>query len=355
LISGNPGTAAEGSLDHRLSPYPGMLQIVPELVREVHPWKDWAALRKLTRMLREQRPSLVHTHSGKAGVLGRLAAARAGVPMIIHTVHGPSFGAFQGPLANAVFRAAERHAARHTHHFVVVAEAMRDQYLAAGIGRREDYTLVFSGFDVQAFARQSQNSALRSELGFAADDIVIGKIARLCELKGHDDLFAIAPELIQQNPRIKFLLVGDGPWRGRFEEAARANGLRGHVVFTGLVPPERVAPLVGAMDLLAHLSFREGLARALPQALAAGKAVVAYDCDGAREVCQNNRTGFLVQVGDRGELRRRLLTLAADPGLRLRLGAEGRELVLSRFTTQQMVRGLHDVYMRLATKRGATA
>src|SRR5512136_1244654 len=134
LIAG-PTAGPEGSLEPVVAKSPGLLTIVPELVRPIHPWKDLLAWKRLTELFRARRPQIVHTHSGKAGVLGRLAAARAGVPIILHTIHGPSFGPYQGPLANRVFRAAERYAARVTTHFIVVAEAMKRQYLAAGIGR----------------------------------------------------------------------------------------------------------------------------------------------------------------------------------------------------------------------------
>src|SRR6266699_5797900 len=145
-LDSGPATGPEGSLEPLVANTPGLLTIVPELVRSVHPWKDPLALRKLIRLFRSGHPDIIHTHSGKAGILGRLAAARAGVPVIVHTIHGPSFGPFQGILSNALFRAAERRAGRKTTHFVVVADAMKTQYLAAGIGRPEQYTRIFSGF-----------------------------------------------------------------------------------------------------------------------------------------------------------------------------------------------------------------
>src|SRR5207248_1234600 len=155
-------------------------------------------------------PDVVHTHSGKAGILGRLAAKRAGVPLIIHTVHGPSFGNFQNPLANFIFRAAEKKAVRWTDHFIVVADAMKEQYLAAGIGQPDQYTKIFSGFPLGPFLEAKNDKDLRQRLGIGPDDFVVGKIARLFKLKGHDDLFAIAPDLVRRNPKIKFLLVGGG-------------------------------------------------------------------------------------------------------------------------------------------------
>ena len=350
LISG-PTQGAEGSLEPLVNHLPGLLTLEPALVRPLHPWNDVLAYSRLTRCFRVGRPDLVHTHSGKAGVLGRLAARRAGVPLIVHTIHGPSFGPFQGWLANTVFRQAEQRAGRVTTHFVAVAEALIEQYLAAGIGRRADYTRIFSGFDLTPFLNATNDLQLRARWGLSPDDFVIGKIARLFKLKGHDDLFALAPELVRRCPRIKFLLVGDGDWRARFENLARTSGFAPHFRFTGLVPPAAVPALVGVMDAVIHLSRREGLPRALPQALAAGKPVVAYDCDGAREVCREDETGFLVRPGDTSRLVQCLLRLESDPALARRLGRCGQQFVRQHFAVETMVDALHWLYQQLAASR----
>ncbi len=345
LISG-PTAGPEGSLEPRVTQIPGLLTIVPELIRPVSPWHDWLAMRKLNRLLRSQRPDIVHTHSGKAGVLGRLAAHAAGGPIIVHTIHGPSFGPFQGALANFAFRAAERRAARVTTHFVSVANAMTEQYLAAGIGRPEQYTRIFSGFDLDPFLNAKNDPALRSKLGIGPDDFVIGKVARLFEHKGHEDLIAAVLGMASLQPKLKLLFVGDGKLRPKLEGLA-AQSLRGRVVFAGLVRPEEVPDYLGVMDAVVHLSRREGLARVLPQALAAGKPVVAYDCDGAREVCLGNETGFLVPVGDLLSVSDRLEKLLEQPHTRECLGTRGRELVKEWFPTQRMVDDLHALYLRL--------
>lgn len=353
LFSG-PTAGPEGSMESALAGSRTPLTLVPHLVRPVHPWKDALAFQELSRLLRRHRPEVVHTHSGKAGILGRLAAARAGVPVIVHTVHGPSFGPFQGPLPNLVFRAAERAAARVTTHFVVVADAMRQQYLAAGIGRPEQYSTIRSGFDLQPFLSARNDPVLRDSLGLTPQDLVVGKIARLFHHKGHEDLLAIAPNLVRACPQMKFLLVGDGTLRSQLENQVRALGLQNHVVFAGLVPPTVVPKLVGIMDVLVHLSAREGLPRALPQALAAARPVVAYDCDGAREVCLENKTGFLLRSGDRNGLQDRLLRLAKDPGLRERLGQQGQQFVQDHFSVERMVDDLHALYVRLVGDRQVT-
>lgn len=351
LISG-PTTGPEGSLEPDLGKFAGLLQIVPELVRPIHPLNDLLALRKLEKTFREQKPDVVHTHSGKAGILGRLAAKRAGVPIVIHTIHGPSFGNFQNGLSNFIFRSAEKMAAPSTTHFIVVADAMKQQYLAAGIGKPEQYTKIFSGFNLEPFLSAKNDLELRKQLGIAPDDFVVGKIARLFKLKGHDDLFAVAPEIVRRNPKIKFLLVGDGEWRARFEKMAAESGLQNHFIFAGLVPPDEVPKYVGIMDALAHLSLREGLPRALPQALAAGKPVMAYDCDGACEICRDNETGFLISPGNLADLKNRLLQLANDSVLCKKFGRSGSDFVRKNFAVEKMVDAIYHLYQKLAAARG---
>jgi glycosyltransferase involved in cell wall biosynthesis len=351
LISG-PTTGPEGSLESELAYIPKILTCVPMLVRRVHPWKDWMALRRLTEIFRQTRPDIIHTHSGKAGILGRLAAKRANVSLVVHTIHGPSFGSFQNAAANFVFRAAERHAARTTTHFIAVADAMKTRYLAAGIGRPEQYTKIFSGFRLEPFLAAKNDPAVRARFGLQPGDFVVGKIARLFKLKGHDDLFALAPELIRRCPQVKFLLVGDGEWRGRFENLAKSLGLQKHFIFTGLILPAQIPPLVGIMDALVHLSLREGLPRALPQALAAAKPVVAYNCDGACEVCFDGQTGFLLQPGDLTGLKDRLLQLARDPALGKKFGRTGMDFVRENFAVEKMVDAIYHLYLRLAAEQG---
>src|ERR1039458_6575141 len=181
LVAG-PSSGPEGSLESLFADGPPVLTLVPELVRPVSPRQDYLAWKRLTELFRARQPDIVHTHSGKAGILGRLAAARAGVPIILHTIHGPSFGPFQGPLANLLFRNAEHYAARVTNHFVVVADAMQRQYMAAGIGRTEQYTKIFSGFPLDPFLASANDLQLRATPGLAPDDIVVGKIECGAEL-----------------------------------------------------------------------------------------------------------------------------------------------------------------------------
>jgi glycosyltransferase involved in cell wall biosynthesis len=345
LISGLE-TGREGSLA-AISDLDYILRRVPELVRPIDPLRDFLAVKKLTAMFLEEKPDIVHTHSGKAGILGRIAAHRAKVPIIIHTIHGPSFGNFQGALSNILFKTAEKRVARITTHFVAVADAMIEQYLAAGIGKPADYTKILSGFHLLPFLEAKNDLTKRGELGIGSNDFVVGMVSRLFKLKGHETLFRMASDLVKKIPDIRFLLVGDGPWRSRFEKLAADMGLSSRFIFTGLVAPAEVPSHIGMMDMLIHLSRREGLPRALPQAMAAGKPVIALDYDGAREVCRENETGFLMSPGNTSLLIDKIFQLSQNPELRHQLGLNGRNFVEACFSEQRMVDDLHNLYLRL--------
>jgi glycosyltransferase involved in cell wall biosynthesis len=351
LISG-PTTGAEGSLESRFTDMPGLLCVVPELVRPVHPVKDFIALRKLEKILREEKPDLVHTHSGKAGILGRLAAKRAGVPVVIHHIHGPSFGNFQSAVANFIFTAAEKYAARVTDHFFCSADAMTKLYLAAGIGKPSQFTRIFSGFNLEPFLNTTNDIALRKQLGLDENHFVIGKIARIFKLKGHADMLAAFVKILPQIPHARLVFIGDGSLRSEIEGHVQTLGLGGKVIFTGLLPPDEVARYVGITDCVAHLSHREALSRALPQALAAGKPIVAYDFDGANEICLENKTGFVVRTGDTDTAAQRLSQLARQPELREKLGQAGRVFVRENFDVEKMVERQYNLYHQLTAERG---
>lgn len=367
--------------------------VVPHLIREVSPIADWRAFQELKALIERVRPDVVHTHSSKAGILGRAAAhavRRRGQanPVIVHTVHGPPFMPVEGGLArriktkalNALYVWAERFAARRCDVIVSVADAMTRDFLARGIGIPEQYVTVYSGMEVEAFLHGREGEtrdAVRARLGIASDDFVIGTVARLAEHKGHDDLLDALSEDVRANTTWRLLWVGDGWWRDRLIARARALGLtvreldregeqfssmstgeapatptrlpgaeRAHVILTGLVPPERVAGLIRAMDVLAHPSYREGLPRTAPQALLCGVAPVVYDVDGAGEVCRDGETGLLVRLGDRRGLREAIARLAASPELRHNLSERGREVCRSMFSAQAMVKALETVYAR---------
>ncbi|MFQ5733900.1 MAG: glycosyltransferase family 4 protein [Planctomycetaceae bacterium] len=343
LMTG-PGLGPEGSLVERAESLGLKVIVVPELRRALHPWRDWRSYRALKRLLRDLQPDIVHTHSSKAGVLGRAAADNLGLN-VVHTVHGAAFHYGQSRFAQRLFKAAERWAAKRCDKIISVCDAMTDQYVAAGVAPREKFVTVYSGMDVEPFLtppRKPQD--VRAELGFAPEHVVIGKVARLFHMKGHDFVIRAAKAVVDQCPQARFLFVGDGILRGRFEAEIARLGLTERFVFTGLVPPNKVPELIHAMDVVVHTSLWEGLARVLPQGLIAGKPVVSYDVDGAREVVIPGETGCLLPPQSVGELSTALIDLAADPALRNRLGRTGRDRFTEPFRHETMTRRVREVY-----------
>lgn len=343
LITG-PGIGPEGSLEDRARRGGLDLRLIDASRRAIHPWYDWQTYRQLIWILRELQPDLLHTHSSKAGIIGRAAAAKLRLPCV-HTIHGASFHFGQSPIAFGTYQFLERWAAKRTDKFVSVCDAMTDQYVQARIAPRDKFVTVYSGFDVEPFLTPPRPpETVRQELGLMPDDVVIGKVARLFPLKGHEYLLRAAKAVVDKCPAVKFLLVGDGILRPQFEAELMQLGLRDRFVFAGLVPPDKVAELIHAMDIVVHTSVWEGLARVLPQGLIAGKPVVSYDIDGAKEVVIPGQTGYLVPSRATEELSNALCDLAINPELRRRLGETGRARFTDRFRHQTMTAQLRQVY-----------
>lgn len=344
LVTG-PSLGPEGDLltQGRAGDLP--IQLVPELIRAINPIKDWQALQSLRRAIRSFKPDVVHTHSAKGGLLGRRAAFQERVPVIVHSVHGAPFHPYQSALARNLFRLCETKAANWCDRMISVADAMTDLMVDARVAKPEKFTTIYSGMDVEPFLNAEQDrDATRASLNIKPQHVVIGKIARLYHLKGHEDLITAAPALIASWPQVRFLLVGDGILRATLQQRIDSMGLSNHFIFTGLVPPSEVPRMIGAMDALVHTSYREGLARALPQALIAGRPVISYDIDGAREVTIDNETGFLVPPGDTNRLSQRLIEVVSDRAGRERMGAAGRDRFTDRFRHQTMTREIRALY-----------
>ncbi len=344
LITG-PAIGPEGSLMERAKSYGYRVDEFDEMRRSILPVKDWQTYQRLIRRLDEIKPDVVHTHSSKAGIIGRWAAHKAGVRRIVHTIHGLAFTASKSPVVNGVYKMLERKTAPITHRIVCVADAMREQSLAADVGTREQYVTVYSGMETAPFLNPSvPRDEIRRQLGLKNDDVAVGTIARLFHLKGHDDLLDIAPRLCAEFSNLKFMWVGDGLLRGEFQRRIAEMKLQDRFILTGLVPPARIPELVNAMDILVHPSRREGLARALPQGSLAGIPDITYDIDGNKEAVFDGETGFVIPPFDKDKLAAAIARLMGEPELRRTMGTKGREFALSRFDAKVMVDALEEVY-----------
>lgn len=324
------------------------LMLVPELGRNINPINDLVALWKLYRLIRKGRYHIVHTHSSKAGVLGRIAAKMAGTPFIVHTLHSLVFHDYQPWLINRLWRVVKKICAPMTDHFISVSSIISQKAIAAGIDRAEKFSTIYSGMELDWFLKAKVDSlAVRREFRIPEDAPVVGKIARLFPLKGHDELMDAAPEIVRCIPRVRFFLVGDGILYDHLRDRARRLGILDNFVFAGLIDRERIPEMLSAMDVLVHTSLREGLARALPQALAMARPCVSFDIDGAPEVVIPDETGYLVSPGDSAGLAQAISRLLADPELRLQMGEAGRRRVDPGFRAETMVREIASVYEML--------
>lgn len=349
LLATGPEEGPEGNLlrssgDGAVVP----LRIVPDLCRAVSTRRDWAAFGQLRSLIREFRPDVVHTHSAKAGILGRLAASLEGTPAVIHTVHGAPWHARQPAWARWGSIWAEQLAGKSCDRWISVADAMTRQMTREGRFDPAKFVTIRSGMATAPFLAAGRDEAARrgtrARFGWDDDAVVIGKVARLFPLKGHPYLFAAAERLAKRFPQVRFLLIGDGILREEFEADLRRRGLFDRFRFAGLVPPAEMPGLLAGLDVLVHVSLREGLARALPQALLCGVPVVGFDLDGSREVILPGETGFLTAAEDPAVLAEALGRLIVDPDLRRRLGEKGRTFCTEAFAEDRMVREIRRTY-----------
>jgi glycosyltransferase involved in cell wall biosynthesis len=365
LITG-PAIGPEGELFNQTKNQKYKVIIIDQLRRAIEPVKDFISYRKIKKYLRQLQPDIVHTHSAKAGILGRFAGYKLkgqwgqNLPAVVHSIHGLAFHPYQSNLLNKFYIAIEKSTAKRTDFFISVADAMTEQALAAGIGRPEQFVTAYSAIEEDDFLRpipQEQIKEFRHKYEIQEDAIVLVTIARLFMLKGHDYIIESAKQLAKQFTNVAWLFVGDGNLSDDYKRQVQQLGLTDRIKFTGLLPPSQIPLAIQSSDILVHCSLREGLARTLPQAMLCGKPAISFDVDGAREVVNEN-TGRLIAPPLRGrkglgepknveQLIKSCAELIKDKDLRERLGIQGREFVKQKFAPDTMVDTIETVYRKL--------
>ena len=354
LVAGpHPDSAALLKL---LPPEVNYLEI-GNLQRELSPLKDLAALLELRRELSVLAPDIVHTHTSKAGALGRLAAALAGAgrgkkPVIVHTPHGHLLYGYYGPLKTFIFRSIERLLARLTDYFIALTPGELRESAAAGIGRAAQWRVVHSGVDIKPPAAPAH----KRDLGIGPDELAVGTVARLEPVKGVEYFIRAAAITARRRPglKLKFVVIGGGALEGELRSLAAAGGA--NVIFTGFRAD--AAAVMAALDIYVQPSLNEAMGRAPLEAQALGVPVIVTNVCGLPEVIREGETGLAVPPADAGALAAAIEKLALDHGLRARMGAAAKAWALApdetgfaRFGAESMNARLKKFYNEILAER----
>jgi glycosyltransferase involved in cell wall biosynthesis len=342
LIYGRTGEFPPSTLELR-----GKVEMVevPWLVRDPSPLKDVAALFTIYRFLRQRRVHLVHTHTSKAGILGRVAARLAGVPRLVHTPHGHIFTGYAGRRLTAFFILLERWAATFTDRIIGLTEQEVRDHLDRKIGRPGQFVSIASGVELGQFeTAQGEARAVKASLGLPPGARLIGSVGRLEPVKGHGYLLEAFGTLAARFPELYLALVGEGELLPELRSHARRLGLAHRILFLGW--RDDVPALLHTFDLFVLPSLNEGMGRALVEAMAAGLPIVASRAGGIHEVLEDGEAGLLVETGSASALAQGIETLLLDPALGSRLGKAARERA-SRYSLEAMLEKLEALYREL--------
>jgi glycosyltransferase involved in cell wall biosynthesis len=328
---------------------------IEELGREISPVRDLLATVRLARVIRRERPQILHTHTAKAGTVGRLAAILAGSrrpPVVVHTFHGHVLRGYFDPIRTRLFLALERWLAAHSTALIAVGPQVRDDLVGLGVAPAERFTVIRLGIELEERVRADENgrAETRRYLGVPAERFVVGWVGRMTAVKRTEDVLEAFKRLRENGVDACLCMVGDGPERERLERRAAELGVIRDTLFLGY--QEDVAQYYAAFDALVLPSANEGTPVSVIEALAAQTPVVATRVGGVPDVVRDGEEGFLVDTGDTGGLAERLTRLARDPELRRRLGRSGRGRVLSRYAVERLLDDVDRLYRELLATNG---
>ena len=330
------------------------IETLDELHREIAPLRDAQAILRLARLIRSERPTILHTHTAKAGAVGRIAALLAGrarPPIIVHTYHGHVLRGYFNPLTTLGFRTLERWLARVTTALVAVSPEVRDDLVRLRVAPASKFTVVRLGIELEerTAGDEATRRETRRQLGVPADAFVVGWVGRMTAVKRTDDVVRALHGLVERGVDAYLCLVGDGPDREHLERYAHELGVMKRCLFLGY--QDDVGPFYSAIDALLLPSANEGTPVSVIESLAAQRPAVATRVGGTPDVIRDGIDGFLVEVGDAEAVADRLAELAADPERRSQMGAEGRARVLGRYGVERLVDDIDLLYRSLLVAR----
>lgn len=357
MLAFGPIHGPEGSLLDMAEAAGIETHILPSMVREVSLKNDRAAADELRELITRLKPDIVHTHSSKAGYLGRIAAWDCQVPAVIHTVHGLPFHKGNSWWKNRIYIAAEKRAAKRCHKIVGITQAMIDAFNSRHIGQPPQYEVVPSGVEVERFEmsadeKQTLREKVRAQYNIPPEAKVIGLVARLDKFKGHDDLINCMPLLRREfEEDVYAFFVGEGFYGQKLRDRIGFSSLGANVIFTGMLPENEVREHLAAMDLCVLPSYQEGQGRALVEALLCEVPIVGYDVGGIPEVCVDGETGVLVKVGKDRKLRKAIEQMLSEPEKAATLAAKGKTHMREHFSSQVMYDKLETIYAESTESR----
>lgn len=327
--------------------------VVPELVRDIDLKNDFKAFLKLLAIIKKEKPDIIHTHTAKAGALGRLAAIFAGVPVKIHTFHGHIFDGYFSPGKARFFLYVERFLALFTSRIAVVSDRIKDEIVHELKVTNESKGVVIPlGLEFGILLKCEEKKGLfRRKFSLPEDAMLVGIVGRLVPIKNHRMFVDAARVILNKDkaPCVKFLIIGDGELKSSLEGYVKSLGLEDHIIFTGWV--DDLASVYAGLDIVALTSLNEGTPVSLIEAMASAKPVLATDVGGVRDLIQEGKNGLMVDTNDVNDFANKLLRLIEDYELRRRLGEYGREYVIQRYSDDRLVKNIKNLYEGCLNKR----
>lgn len=352
LVSGRT-SETEGDMDYYAKEKSVSPLYVDELGRDISFWKDIRAFFTILAVMIKEKPDIVHTHTAKAGTLGRLAAILAGVPIKIHTFHGHVFDGYFSPQKAMIFLYIERFLALFTDKVIVVSESVRDDIITKlKVTEKRKSAVIPLGFELEKFLGCEKNRGhFRKTLGVEDDVLLVGIIGRLVPIKNHKMFLEAVKKVISITPRpkVKFIIVGDGELRSGLEDYAEAIGMKSDVIFAGWV--SELSTVYVDLDVVALTSLSEGTPVSLIEAMASGRVVLATDVGGVRDLVIDNVSGVLAASGDSDGFSDKLIELLKDPARRQRLGMRGKADVKEKYSKDRLVKDMEKLYAECSAKK----
>ncbi len=326
--------------------------VLPELGREISPFRDFKTCLKLFRIIKKEKPQIVHTHTAKAGTVGRLAAKLAGVPVILHTFHGHVFHSYFSPGKTRLFIIIERFLARFSNRVITVSKRLKEEITDYGITDSDRIEVIPLGFELEPFLKAKKNG-LNDELGIDSETKLVGIVGRLTKIKNHKFFLQVVAKVVESLPAVKFLIIGDGELRKELEQLAVQLGLSDAVVFTGW--RKDMPEIYSSLDVNVLTSLNEGTPVTLIEAMASGCPVVATDVGGVSDLVTHGENGYLVNSFNVDEFANHLIILLNDSAKAGKMGEMGCQRVKEVFNIERLVEDISSLYILLLKEKGVIA